>query len=77
MAGPGLPNGGAQRVREHSIIHCRRGHARLGMAAAGGVVVSTESMERDRLEALQRLCADAGVRTLHASIQFRDAADPG
>ena len=38
------------------------------------VVVSTESVQRERLDALQRLCADAGVRTLHASIQFRDTA---
>ena len=35
------------------------------------VVVSTESVPAERLDALQRLCADAGVRTLHASLQFR------
>jgi hypothetical protein len=37
-------------------------------------VVSTGSVRSDRLDALQRLCADAGVRTLHASIEFRDRA---
>ena len=35
------------------------------------VVVSTEAVPAERLDALQRLCADAGVRTLHASLQFR------
>jgi UDP-GlcNAc:undecaprenyl-phosphate GlcNAc-1-phosphate transferase len=49
----------------------------LASGQVAQVVVSTESVERGRLEALQRLCADAGVRTLHASIQFRDADDPG
>ena len=38
------------------------------------VVVSTGAVQRERLTALQRLCADAGVRTLHASIEFRDTA---
>jgi FlaA1/EpsC-like NDP-sugar epimerase len=48
----------------------------LASGQVAQVVVSTESVARERLDALQRLCADAGVRTLHASIQFRDAADP-
>ena len=44
----------------------------LASGQVAQVVVSTESVQRERLDALQRLCADAGVRTLHASIQFRD-----
>jgi len=40
------------------------------------VVVSTASVQPDRLDALRRLCADAGVRTLHASLQFRNAPAP-
>jgi UDP-GlcNAc:undecaprenyl-phosphate GlcNAc-1-phosphate transferase len=45
----------------------------LASGQVAQVVVSTESVRRERLDALQRLCADAGVRTLHASLQFRDA----
>jgi len=41
------------------------------LLASGQVIVSTESVPAERLDALQRLCADAGVRTLHASLQFR------
>lgn len=37
------------------------------------VVVSTSAVEPERLDALIRLCADAGVRTLVASLQFHDA----
>ncbi len=37
------------------------------------VVVSTSAVAPERLEALTRLCADAGVRTLVATLQFRDA----
>jgi UDP-GlcNAc:undecaprenyl-phosphate GlcNAc-1-phosphate transferase len=49
----------------------------LASGQVAQVVVSTESVQPERLDALQRLCADAGVRTLHASIQFRDAAEVG
>jgi UDP-GlcNAc:undecaprenyl-phosphate GlcNAc-1-phosphate transferase len=38
------------------------------------VIVSTAAVPPERLEALTRLCADAGVRTLVASLQFHDAA---
>lgn len=41
------------------------------------VVVSTTAVEAERLEALTRLCADAGVRTLVASLRFDDVARPG
>jgi len=37
------------------------------------VVVSTSTVAPERLDALVRLCADAGVRTLVASLQFHDA----
>jgi hypothetical protein len=37
------------------------------------VVVSTSAVAPERLDALTRLCADAGVRTLVASLQFHDA----
>jgi FlaA1/EpsC-like NDP-sugar epimerase len=39
------------------------------------VIVSTTTVGRDRLEALTRLCADAGVRTLLASLQFNDVPE--
>jgi len=41
------------------------------------VVVSTSAVPPDRLDALTRLCADAGVRTLVASLQFHDAGPFG
>jgi UDP-GlcNAc:undecaprenyl-phosphate GlcNAc-1-phosphate transferase len=44
----------------------------LASGQVAQVVVSTESVEIERLDALRRLCADAGVRTLHASLQFHD-----
>ena len=37
------------------------------------VVVSTSAVAPERLDALTRLCADAGVRTLVASLQFHEA----
>ncbi len=37
------------------------------------VVVATSAVAPERLDALTRLCADAGVRTLVASLQFHDA----
>jgi UDP-GlcNAc:undecaprenyl-phosphate GlcNAc-1-phosphate transferase len=51
--------------------------ALLASGQVAQVVVSTESVDRDRFEALQRLCADAGVRTLRASIEFRDTSVAG
>lgn len=38
------------------------------------VVVSTATVAPERLQTLMRLCEDAGVRTLVASLQFRDAS---
>jgi UDP-GlcNAc:undecaprenyl-phosphate GlcNAc-1-phosphate transferase len=46
----------------------------LASGQVAQVVISTGSVPRERLDALRRLCADAGVRTLHASLQFRDTA---
>jgi UDP-GlcNAc:undecaprenyl-phosphate GlcNAc-1-phosphate transferase len=46
----------------------------LASGQVAQVVVSTGSVQRERLDALRRLCADAGVRTLQASIEFRDTA---
>ncbi len=40
------------------------------------VVVSTASVPPERLEALSRLCADHGVRTLVAALTFLDAPPP-
>jgi UDP-GlcNAc:undecaprenyl-phosphate GlcNAc-1-phosphate transferase len=39
------------------------------------VIVSTTTVDQERLEALTRLCADAGVRTLVASLQFNDVPE--
>ena len=50
------------------------------LIASGGVaqvVVATTAVPPERLETLARLCADAGVRTLVASLQFREAPASG
>ena len=39
------------------------------------VVVATTAVSPERLEALTRLCAEAGVRTLVASLQFHEAPE--
>ena len=44
----------------------------LASGQVAQVVISTASVDGERLDALRRLCADAGVRTLHASLQFTD-----
>ncbi len=41
------------------------------------VIVSTSTVAPERLDALTRLCADAGVRTLVATLQFHDAPEFG
>ncbi|HUU35338.1 MAG TPA: hypothetical protein VMW48_14840, partial [Vicinamibacterales bacterium] len=41
------------------------------------VVVATTAVPAERIEALTRLCADAGVRTLVATLQFREAPELG
>jgi UDP-GlcNAc:undecaprenyl-phosphate/decaprenyl-phosphate GlcNAc-1-phosphate transferase len=49
------------------------------LLTSGGVaqvVVATTAVPPERLEALTRLCADAGVRTLVASLQFHEAPAP-
>ena len=40
------------------------------------VVVSTATLDPARLHALRQICADAGVRTLVASLEFQDATAP-
>ncbi|MBL8135763.1 MAG: hypothetical protein JNL48_04000 [Acidobacteria bacterium] len=40
------------------------------------VVISTASVPPERIDALSRLCADSGVRTLVATLTFRDATPP-
>ena len=40
------------------------------------VVVSTAALDPARLHALRQICADAGVRTLVASLEFQDATAP-
>lgn len=45
----------------------------LASGQVAQVVVSTSMVAPERLDALTRLCADAGVRTLVASLQFHDA----
>ncbi len=50
------------------------------LIASGGVaqvVVATTAVAPERLETLTRLCAEAGVRTLVASLQFREAPGSG
>ena len=50
------------------------------LIASGGVaqvVVATTAVAPERLETLTRLCAEAGVRTLLASLQFREAPGSG
>ncbi|MGD9905682.1 MAG: hypothetical protein AB7U83_19595 [Vicinamibacterales bacterium] len=44
----------------------------LASGQVAQVVVSTESIRAAQLDALRRVCADAGVRTLHASLEFRN-----
>jgi UDP-GlcNAc:undecaprenyl-phosphate GlcNAc-1-phosphate transferase len=39
------------------------------------VIISTTTVGRERLDALTRLCTDAGVRTLVASLQFHDVPE--
>ena len=50
------------------------------LIASGGVaqvVVATTAVPPERLATLTRLCAEAGVRTLVASLQFREAPGSG
>ena len=50
------------------------------LIASGGVaqvVVATTALSPERLETLSRVCAEAGVRTLVASLQFREAPGSG
>ncbi len=49
----------------------------LASGSVTQVVVSTVAVPAERLEALTRVCADAGVRTLLASLQFREAPGVG
>ena len=51
--------------------------ALLASGTVAQVVVATTAVSPERLDALTRLCADAGVRTLVASLQFREAPGSG
>jgi FlaA1/EpsC-like NDP-sugar epimerase len=44
----------------------------LASGQVAQVVVSTSALEPSRLHALQQICADAGVRTLVASLEFQE-----
>jgi UDP-GlcNAc:undecaprenyl-phosphate GlcNAc-1-phosphate transferase len=49
----------------------------LASGSVTQVVVATTAVPAERIEALTRICADAGVRTLVASLQFREAPGRG
>ncbi|MEP7116618.1 MAG: hypothetical protein ABI880_03505 [Acidobacteriota bacterium] len=51
--------------------------ALLGSGEVEQVVVATTAVSPERIAALHRICADAGVRTLLATLQFHEAPGSG
>ncbi len=68
---------GKHRTRVHGVPVLGSLEQVAPLIASGQVaqvIVATQSVSRERIEALTRVCADAGVRTLMASLEFHDAA---
>jgi UDP-GlcNAc:undecaprenyl-phosphate GlcNAc-1-phosphate transferase len=70
---------GKQRTRVHGVPVLGSLEQVAPLIASGQVtqvIVSTATVPDERLHALRQICADAGVRTLVASLRFHDAT-PG